>query len=93
MEELMAEEEELMASVELADVDMKVVAAKEVAEGRGTIGGERSTVIPSSGGRGSGGGEAYGGGGVYSGIVMEVVVVKEVVWWYKRKIPQWWLRR
>ena len=51
------------------------------AEGRRTRGGERSTVIPSSGGRGSGGGEAYGGGGVYSGIVMEVVVVKEVVRW------------
>ncbi|KAF3549436.1 hypothetical protein DY000_02009108 [Brassica cretica] len=31
MEELMAEEE-LMASVELADVDMKVVVAKEVEE-------------------------------------------------------------
>ncbi|KAF3513675.1 hypothetical protein F2Q69_00008563 [Brassica cretica] len=62
-------------------------------EGRGTRSGEKSTVIPSSGGRGSGGGEAYGGGEVYSGIVMEVVVVKEVVWWYKRKIPQWWLRR
>ncbi|CAN6805208.1 unnamed protein product [Brassica oleracea] len=60
---------------------------------QGTRGGERSTVIPSSGGRGSGGGEAYGGGGVYSRIVMEVVVVKEVVWWYKRKISQWWLRR
>ncbi|CAN6868021.1 unnamed protein product [Brassica oleracea] len=30
VEELMAEEEELMASVELADVDMKVVVAKEV---------------------------------------------------------------
>ncbi|KAH0885082.1 hypothetical protein HID58_061178 [Brassica napus] len=93
MEELMAEEEELMASVELADVDMKVVVAKEVAEGRGTRGGERLTVLPSGGSRGSGDGEAYGGGGVYSGIVMEVVVVKEVVWWYKRKIPQWWLRR
>ncbi|WZY89286.1 hypothetical protein YC2023_046021 [Brassica napus] len=39
---------------------------------------ERSTIIPSSGGRGSGGGEAYGGGGVYSGIVMEVMVVKEM---------------
>ncbi|KAF2612392.1 hypothetical protein F2Q70_00007079 [Brassica cretica] len=115
----MAEEEELMASVELADVDMKVVVAKEVRRGKikepeagkdqqlyplvavepeagkdqGTRGGERSTVIPSSGGRGSGGGEAYGGGGVYSRIVMEVVVVKEMVWWYKRKISQWWLRR
>ncbi|KAF3511858.1 hypothetical protein F2Q69_00000962 [Brassica cretica] len=74
VEELMAEEEALMASVELADVDMKVVA-----KGRGTRGREKSTVIPSSGGRGSGGGEAYGGGGVYSRIVMEVVVVKEVV--------------
>ncbi|WZZ52769.1 hypothetical protein YC2023_052876 [Brassica napus] len=61
--------------------------------GRGTRGGERLTVLPSGGSRGSGDGEAYGGGGVYSGIVMEVVVVKEVVWWYKRKIPQWWLRR
>ncbi|KAL0757132.1 hypothetical protein Bca101_094800 [Brassica carinata] len=30
VEELMAEEEELMASVELADVDIKVVVAKEV---------------------------------------------------------------
>ncbi|KAL0664097.1 hypothetical protein Bca4012_100934 [Brassica carinata] len=93
VEELMAEEEELMASVELADVDMKVVVAKEVVSGHGTRGGERSTVIPSSGGRGSGGGKAYGGGRVYSEIVMEVVVVKEVVWWYKRKILQWWLKR
>lgn len=31
----MAEEEELMASVELADVDMKVVVAKEVVSGHG----------------------------------------------------------
>ncbi|KAF3546716.1 hypothetical protein DY000_02000156 [Brassica cretica] len=104
VEELMAEEEELMASVEVADVDMKVVVAKEVlyplvavepeaGKDQGTRGGERSTVIPSSGGRRSGGGEAYGGGGVYSRIVMEVVVVKEMVWWYKRKISEWWLRR
>ncbi|KAH0887727.1 hypothetical protein HID58_050156 [Brassica napus] len=72
------------------DVDQKL---EEAGKDQGTRGGERSTVIPSSGGRGSGGGEAYGGGGVYSRIVMEVVVVKEVVWWYKRKISQWWLRR
>ncbi|KAH0893875.1 hypothetical protein HID58_056304, partial [Brassica napus] len=90
MEELMAEEEELMAS---GACRCGYESCGCERSGRGTRGGERSTVIPSSGGRGSGGGEAYGGGEVYSGIVMEVVVVKEVVWWYKRKIPQWWLKR